>query len=272
MRRDRGRRQHADAVGLAAQPGAQVVADHRPARLGAAVDAALVPQRGVPDDRRPGCRLDPNRGVGSQLGVRHRARQMGPGPHQGGAVPGVEVHQAPDHVQRHGIVRAAHERHHRVVLAVDVHLETLGRVALPRGHGNAQVAVVQQRVLTEHRAHDAHHRRVEVELVEMRVLADDGVAVAQIPGLRSRAARHLLLGVQQLAGGTARHRHFILRQRAGHDGVAPVGQLRKACVEIHRAPPSSRASSRARCSVVLRSSSMCRRISQMSAGAAPVVT
>ena len=207
-----------------------------------------------------------------QVGVRHRARQMGPGPHQGGAVAAVEIHQAPDHVQRHWIVRTAAERQHGVVLAIDMHLKTLGRVALPGGHGHAQVAVVQQRPFPEHRAHDAHHPRVEIELVEVRMLAHDGVAVAQIVGLGSRGARYLLLGVEQLASGTPRRRDFRRRQRAGNDGVALLGQLRKAGVETHRFPPSSCASSRARCSVVLRSSSMRRRISPISSGVARVVT
>ena len=189
-----------------------------------------------PDDRGPGARLDLDCPARVQIRVRYRARQMRAGPEQGGAVAGVEVHQAPDHVQRHGEVRAARERQHRVVLAIDVHLEALGRVPLSGRHGNADVPVVQQRGVAEHGAHDVHHRWVEVELVEVWVLADDGVGVAQVVGLRAGAARDRLLGVEQLADGAARGADLRCRQRVGDDGVAPRGQLREPCVRTQRSP------------------------------------
>ena len=93
---------------------------------------------------------------------------------------------------------AAGERPDGVVLAIHVDLKPFGGISLAGGHGNADVGIVENGVVAEHGADEVDHRLVQVEFVEVVVLADDGVCVAQIVGLCSSPPRHFRLGVECL--------------------------------------------------------------------------
>jgi len=75
-------------------------------------------------------------------------------------------------------------------------LEALAYIPLPRGHRNADVGIVQKRVVTKNRVQDLDHRRIEEKLVEVRMLPDDDVRVSQVVGLGPRAAGNRLFAIQ----------------------------------------------------------------------------